>query len=434
MLRSEEQFIHAEIWGLDKQLQYVVTIFYASNQGDKRAKLWKDIEHLGSNIDKPWNVIGDFNNVVSIQDRIGGNKVMEKEYKELGDMMHNTGLFEATTFGPHFTWSNKHREGTIYSRIDHMLGNFEWFQKFHEAKVYVMNPHISDHAPIKVDYQKHVKRKLRMFKFLNSVVLEPSFLQVVATSWNQNVKGPAMYKMWRKLSMLQRNLKPLIRKYSDIQLQILKARHELELAQDNLSHNLFDKTALDRVKIFTDQVIQLNQMEETILMQKAKVDWLKLGDNNNAYFHASIREKNKQKAMYSLQALDGRELESQEETEQEILDLYGKLFGLRNQTSAGIDILAIRSGKSISREEGLSLIRLVTNDDIKEALHSIGNNKALGVDGFNAFSSNLLGKLLAVMFLKQLENSLKQDPFTSPSIAPWLPSSLNPKKLKLLKT
>lgn len=60
-----------------------------------------------------------------------------------------------------------------------------------------------------------------------------------------------------------------------------------------MTQNMFDKVAIDQVKRHTDQVIHLNQMEESILMQKAKVNWLRLGDNNNSYFHASIMEKNK---------------------------------------------------------------------------------------------------------------------------------------------
>ena len=40
-----------------------------------------------------------------------------------------------------------------------------------------------------------------------------------------------------------------------------------------------------------EKFIQLIQMEEDILMQKSKVNWLKLGDSNNAYFHATVKEK-----------------------------------------------------------------------------------------------------------------------------------------------
>ncbi|CAI8617402.1 unnamed protein product [Vicia faba] len=217
---------------------------------------------------------------------MGGNKVTEKEYKDLVEMMQVTGLFEGSTTGHHFTWSNKHTKGVIYSRIDDMLddmlGNAEWFQKYQEAKVYVMNPHISDHAPIKIQ----------------------------------------------------------------------KARQDLQNAQEHFNQNLLDKYAIEQVKSYTDQVLHLNQMEESILMQKAKVDWLRLVDNNNAYFHPSIKEKNKQKGIYNMQALDGRLLSSQEDIEQEIVEFYSKLVGVKIKSINSIDIMAVRSRKTINRGRG----------------------------------------------------------------------------------
>ena len=90
---------------------------------------------------------------------------------------------------------------------------------------------------------------------------------------------------------LQSKLKPLTRKHSETNIQLLKARQDLQDAQESLKLNLFDPAAINMVKTKTDLVVQLSQIEENILMQKAKLDWMRLGDNNNAYFHAIIREK-----------------------------------------------------------------------------------------------------------------------------------------------
>jgi hypothetical protein len=47
------------------------------------------------------------------------------------------------------------------------------------------------------------------------------------------------------------------------------------------------------VKACTEEVIKWCNMEEQMFQQKAKIDWLKLGDGNNRYFHASIKAKQK---------------------------------------------------------------------------------------------------------------------------------------------
>lgn len=58
--------------------------------------------------------------------------------------------------------------------------------------------------------------------------------------------------------------------------------------------------------------------EEKILMQKAKVDLLKLGDENNAYFHAIVRGKNKHNGIHNLEDSNGNKLMDFKDIEHEI--------------------------------------------------------------------------------------------------------------------
>lgn len=51
-----------------------------------------------------------------------------------------------------------------------------------------------------------------------------------------------------------------------------------------LTNDLFDCGAIEQVKKCTTKVLELNHMEEDILKQKAKIDWLRLGDGNNSFF------------------------------------------------------------------------------------------------------------------------------------------------------
>jgi hypothetical protein len=69
--------------------------------------------------------MGDFNNVLKSQHRIGGRIVMEAEYSDLSTMMNTTSLYEMDSMGDHYTWSNKQRDCAIYSRIDRVIGNLD---------------------------------------------------------------------------------------------------------------------------------------------------------------------------------------------------------------------------------------------------------------------------------------------------------------------
>lgn len=70
------------------------TTIYAFNTLGQRKNLWRDIERIYTGISSPWSLMGDFNNFLQAQDRIGGNIVREYEYANLVEMMMKTELFD----------------------------------------------------------------------------------------------------------------------------------------------------------------------------------------------------------------------------------------------------------------------------------------------------------------------------------------------------
>ncbi|XP_058763211.1 uncharacterized protein LOC131636618 [Vicia villosa] len=259
LLIAEEQFIHVEVMNLDNETQYCATIVYALNQLDR----------IGDNMNMPWIVMGDYNNVLTCKDRIGGNPVAINEYKDLMDMMMKNGLYEAPTKGSYYIWSNKHSNGAIYSRIDRLVGNSLWFQTYQDVVVEVLPPHISDHSPIRVRHMAIQHKRQHIFKFLNCVTKRDGYHEIVRNCWNQIIQGTHMQQLWFKMKKLQKALKPLHREFSDIRIQIIKARDDLEEAHKMLQNNPFDCTSIELVKSRTDRVLELNQMKECILKQKS---------------------------------------------------------------------------------------------------------------------------------------------------------------------
>ncbi|XP_058776165.1 uncharacterized protein LOC131650474 [Vicia villosa] len=139
------------------------------------------------------------------------------------------------------------------------------------------------------------------------------------------------------------------------------------------------------VKARAAKVVELNQMEENILKQKAKIDWLKLDDGNNSFFHNSIRERNKHNNMSTLTSLNGELLSNRTDISNEILSFYTGLVGTAANSIEGIDQPCILRGSIISKEEALDLITPISEHEIWEALEGIGNTKAPGIDGFNSY-------------------------------------------------
>lgn len=120
------------------------------------------------------------------------------------------------------------------------------------------------------------------------------------------------------------------------------------------------------------------------MMQKAKLDWLKMGDDNSAFFHAYVKTKSKTKSMRMVQTSDGTVLSTQAEIEQEVLEFYGNLMGKANHSLNHIDIGVMRKGRQVNMEQRKHLVSKVTVKEIEDALHGIGDLKAPGEDGYGA--------------------------------------------------
>lgn len=140
VVNSSNQHIHYGIYDNNGSFKYWMTAVYAHNQLDLGKRLWKIIENLQHSRQGPWCVIGDYNNVLTAQDIIGGNLVTKAEYEDLHNMMNVTGLGEMDNTGEFFTWSNKQSRNHIYSRIDRVLDNVSWFQDNCDATLNILPP------------------------------------------------------------------------------------------------------------------------------------------------------------------------------------------------------------------------------------------------------------------------------------------------------
>ncbi|XP_049388958.1 uncharacterized protein LOC125853328 [Solanum stenotomum] len=126
-------------------------------------------------------------------------------------------------------------------------------------------------------------------------------------------------------------------------------------------------------------------IEESILMQKSRVQWLKLGDANTSYFHACLKSRKSQKQITQLMSLEGIVLSSGSQVEREITKFYKQLLGSAATSLPTVDITVKGGGNVLSRDQQLQLVRQVEKEEIWKALAGISDTKSPGYDGFNAY-------------------------------------------------
>lgn len=124
-------------------------------------------------------------------------------------------------------------------------------------------------------------------------------------------------------------------------------------------------------------------VEESDARQKARVTWLQLGDDNTHYFHNVMKERRGRNRIVQLEDENDNNVDQYEDIERVVVNFYKRLLGSREELIA-IDPRVVARGPIVNREDALELIREVTKEEVDKAMFSIQDEKAPGIDGYNA--------------------------------------------------
>ena len=92
-------------------------------------------------------------------------------------------------------------------------------------------------------------------------------------------------------------------------------------------------------------------LEENALRQKARARWITLGDTNNKYFSAVIKERNQKKQIRSILSLDGKMLYEPQEIQKEFVSFYKSLMGSSASKLPAINAQVMKRGPVLSRQQ-----------------------------------------------------------------------------------
>ncbi|XP_075108719.1 uncharacterized protein LOC142180400 [Nicotiana tabacum] len=103
-----------------------------------------------------WLVIGDFNNVLPVNDRINGQPVHQTELVDFQECIKDIG-------------SGKDTESRTYSNIDWAFGNASWLTHYSSIEVVFEMLGVSDHSPIIINTdvaKTHLPKPFRLYNVL----------------------------------------------------------------------------------------------------------------------------------------------------------------------------------------------------------------------------------------------------------------------------
>ncbi|XP_062080777.1 uncharacterized protein LOC133785572 [Humulus lupulus] len=292
ILRCTSQLMHLLVSTVDGKNRFYVTFVYAVNDTDGRKVLWRDLQDI--NTQEAWVVMGDFNEILTREERIG-KRVKYSIATDFIDYIGNCQLEDVKYSGSFFTWSNKQQgDDRICSKIDRVLANQTWLNRFINAKAVFLFEGIFDHTPAVLSVYPEILSGKKPFKYFRMWSSHPKYSESVKEVWQRAINGTKMFQVVAKLKALKGVLKEL-NKQGEVEAR--------------------------------DKYIQVHNELNSFLQQKAKLSWIKDGDDNIAIFHTSIRERRRQNRILSIETREGIRVEEPSQVTDAFLSFYQSLLG-----------------------------------------------------------------------------------------------------------
>ena len=141
--------INAIVHNQQMNIDWKFTGFYGQPDATKRFEGWNLLKCLARIAPDPWLCIGDFNVVLVMSEKLGGNLRQKSLMQAFQHTLEACELTDLGFNGPKYTWSNGQEGGTLVrERLDRGVVNFAWRNLFPEAELTIHATTCSDHTPI----------------------------------------------------------------------------------------------------------------------------------------------------------------------------------------------------------------------------------------------------------------------------------------------
>ena len=183
LLSCSSHHIDVIVDGVGSHNPWCFTGVYGWSETSQKTKTCNMIRDIYKNVDLPWLLGGDLNEILFNFKKKGGFIKSQNVLDAFHETLEECGLYNLGFSVYEFTWENRREDGEVVEeRLDRFCVSIEWSITFPDVEVLHLNENLSDDLPlflkIKHAQIRHVKGK-RRFMFENMWVQEESCRQVI---------------------------------------------------------------------------------------------------------------------------------------------------------------------------------------------------------------------------------------------------------------
>lgn len=220
--------------------------------------------------------MGDFNALLSSEDKRGGVGFRRSQGHELEQLVSDCSLVDLGFVGPRFTWF----WDLLCERLDRAFYNSIGRLEYPDTVVHHLPRIRLDHRPILIltDPNLHPQPTNRPFRFQAAWLSHPGFVEFVHKCWSDNMGWKPAYD-WFIKDIREWNRKVFGNIFHRKDMLIRR----LQDIEERLARDSGEQLEILRKEVIEEYERTLSQ-EEALWFQKCRVNWVNFGDRNTPFF------------------------------------------------------------------------------------------------------------------------------------------------------
>ncbi|KAL5166140.1 Phosphatidylinositol/phosphatidylcholine transfer protein SFH9 [Glycine soja] len=267
-------------WIKDNKRVSIINV-YAPCELQRKRQQWEEILQLKTASQAGmWCVLGDFNSIRHQDERVSSAQSVsvDPSISEFNAWISDMNLEDVRSVGRRFTWCRPN--GSAMSRLDRDF---------------------SYHCPILLK-SKNIDWGPKPFKVMDWWLKDKGFQQLVQQQWG-NYHPPRWggYVLNHKIKLLKQCIKQWSLTNGEANARkVIMIKKELNALENDINDRPLSQVEVTLKKSLQVQLWEAAYAYESMLRQKARVKWLKEGDNNSTYFHRLINHRRRKNAIPSI--------------------------------------------------------------------------------------------------------------------------------------
>ena len=176
---------------------WVFTGVYGPFTKNERDCMWDEIRAIRGVWEEPWCVGGDFNVILSQNERNRQGRI-SAAMRKFAQFIDELGLIDLPLQGGDYTWSGG-PNNRCWARLDRFLVTSSWVDQFSSVFQKRLSRPVSDHFPVVLEGGT-VRRGPSPFRFKNMWLKVEGFQELIHSWWKGiEVRGSASYRLATKM-------------------------------------------------------------------------------------------------------------------------------------------------------------------------------------------------------------------------------------------